>query len=207
MANNQQRLATPSVLMELREESQVVREGFGFLDEKRLLLAAEILRQLERYEQLQRQLLEASAGAQSSLKNAVARHGLEALQLAPVKRQDNARLQLQKQAMLGVTLTSLQLREDPEGGLDEPLFPSQALNHCSQQFKTLAMLGAELAAISGNLERLQEEYRRTERRARALEDVILPELSQELCDVENRLGELDQEEAVRVRLHHNKHQR
>ncbi|MBF0418470.1 MAG: hypothetical protein HQL86_09515, partial [Magnetococcales bacterium] len=54
--------------------------------------------------------------------------------------------------------------------------------------------------LSGNLQRLLTEYRRTERRARALEDVILPELDEAIHEMEIRLEELDQEEAIRVRL-------
>lgn len=43
---------THTAVLELKEERQVVREGYDFLDEKRLLLAAEILRQLRRYQEL-----------------------------------------------------------------------------------------------------------------------------------------------------------
>ena len=37
-----------STALELREERYLVREGYEFLDEKRMLLAAEILRGLAR---------------------------------------------------------------------------------------------------------------------------------------------------------------
>ena len=50
--------------------------------------------------------------------------------------------------------------------------------------------------------RLAAEYRRTERRARALEDVILPEIEGTLREVESHLEEVDQEEAIRTRLHY-----
>ena len=47
--------------------------------------------------------------------------------------------------------------------------------------------------------RLIEEYRRTERRARALENVLLPEIDHSLKFIEEQLDAVDQEEAVRVR--------
>jgi V/A-type H+-transporting ATPase subunit D len=56
-----------------------------------------------------------------------------------------------------------------------------------------------LAAQAGNLERLGREYRRTARRARALEDVLLPEINEAVADVSGRLEEIDREEAIRVR--------
>jgi V/A-type H+-transporting ATPase subunit D len=41
---------TRSAVLQLREEHDVVLEAYDFLDEKRLLLAAEVLRQLREYE-------------------------------------------------------------------------------------------------------------------------------------------------------------
>ena len=60
-------------------------------------------------------------------------------------------------------------------------------------------LAAALAAVSGNLERLSFEYRRSVRRARALQDVMLPELDRSIGDIESRLEELEQEDAVSMR--------
>jgi len=56
-----------------------------------------------------------------------------------------------------------------------------------------------VAATSGNLERLSFEYRRSVRRARALQDVMLPELDHTIYDIENRLEELEQEDAIWMR--------
>ena len=52
---------------------------------------------------------------------------------------------------------------------------------------------------AANLRRLIDEYRRTERRARALENVLLPEIDHSLRFIEEQLDAVDQEEAVRVR--------
>ena len=58
---------------------------------------------------------------------------------------------------------------------------------------------AALAAVSGNLERLSLEYRRSVRRARALQDVMLPELDRSISDIESRLEELEHEDAIWMR--------
>jgi V/A-type H+-transporting ATPase subunit D len=50
-----------------------------------------------------------------------------------------------------------------------------------------------------SLHRLIREYVRTERRARALENVVLPEIDESLRFIEEQLDAVDQEEAVRVR--------
>ncbi|GAB4296480.1 MAG: hypothetical protein Kow0096_13940 [Thiohalomonadaceae bacterium] len=199
----EQRIATPSVLMELREERQVVKDGYRFLDEKRLLLAAEILRQLEEYERLQRNYLQLQRAAAAALASAAARHGLQGLQVHPAMAMDAAPLQQQRRRFLGVQLLECSLVL-PEEATATAVDPSPEARHCAHLFRKLVQHSAPLAAISGNLERLLQEYRRTERRARALEDVLLPELEQALGEIVVRLEELDQEEAVRVRRDYGK---
>jgi V/A-type H+-transporting ATPase subunit D len=56
-----------------------------------------------------------------------------------------------------------------------------------------------LAAMAGNLERLHREYRRSVRRVRALQDVLLPEVDRTVGEIESRLEELEQDEALWVR--------
>jgi len=56
-----------------------------------------------------------------------------------------------------------------------------------------------VAAVSGNLERLSLEYRRSVRRARALQDVMLPELDHTIADIDGRLEEAEREDAIWMR--------
>lgn len=192
---------TQSVLLELREERAVVQEGYRFLDEKRLLLAAEILRQLEHYQRLQKTYLELHDHAGTALRRAVSRHGLEGLQVyPPVDHLAEAELSRETRTFLGVPLARGGLIGERPTRAASAVDPSPEARACSGLFRELVERGAELAAVTGNLERLLDEYQRTERRARALEDVLLPEVERQLKEVQTRLEDLDQEEAIRTRL-------
>ena len=202
MADGEAPIPTPSVLQSLREERQVVQEGYRFLDEKRLLLAAEVLRQLERYRRLQREYEELHAEAARALQEAVARHGFDGLQVYPSGADlEAATLPTETRKVLGVKVTESRLQA-PLHAPPRAVDPSPEARECRRLFKELVERSAPLAALTGNLERLLDEYRRTERRARALEDVLLPEIAQQLLEVATRLEEIDQEEAVRTRLNH-----
>jgi V/A-type H+-transporting ATPase subunit D len=63
----------------------------------------------------------------------------------------------------------------------------------------LLPLLVELAALSGDLARLHAEYKRTVRRVRALQDVLLPEIEHTLLEIETSLEELEQDEAAVLR--------
>lgn len=185
---------TRSALLESRDERVVMREGYRFLDEKRLLLASEIIRQYTRYRALHTDFLECHDQSVAALVQSVSRHGLHALQVAPVEALTDARIHRQERVFFGVALI-----DTPT--IDPPLVSEENNpDPCAQAFTAQMALSVELAALSGNLNRLLIEYQRTERRARALEDVILPELDGAIHEMEIRLEELEQEEAVRVRL-------
>jgi V/A-type H+/Na+-transporting ATPase subunit D len=74
---------THSAFLELKEERSGMREGYRFLDEKRLILAAEILAELGRYEREMTAFRNDYREAAKALQGAVARHGLEGLAVYP----------------------------------------------------------------------------------------------------------------------------
>lgn len=192
---------THAALMELKAERLVVREAYDFLDEKRLLLAAELLRQLQHYQRLLTELEEKTHGARQRLGAAVKRHGLEGLAVFPAPSLEVAAIEKSRRNLMGVTLveTALQVDESPSTSVEVPGNPSLEAQQCHDTFRDLIHLGAELAGVSGNLYRLFAEYRRTERRARALENILLPEIEGTLGRMSAYLEEIDLEDAIRAR--------
>ena len=175
-----------------------MHEGYVFLDEKCLLLAGEILRQLALHAQLQRAADAAQQAALVALQAAVARHGLQGLQVYPAASLDDGPLMLQSSSLMGVRLQ--QGRWPAAAGAAAPAVDaSPEAEACRQAFAAVLAASTPLAAVAGNLERLSAEYRRSVRRARALQDVMLPELDRALVDIEGRLEELEQEDAVWMR--------
>jgi len=193
---------TRAAVLELKEEHQVVREGYDFLDEKRLLLAAETLRQLERYEDLMREFHNAHREAARAFAGAVEIHGLSGVQVYPAQSLEHARVQKASHSFLGVRLVESSLEISRAEVARPAVSPSAEAERCRRAFTELLERAAVIAGVVGNLQRLVAEYRHTERRARALEDVILPEIRETLHDMESHLEEVDQEEAIRTRRHH-----
>jgi V/A-type H+-transporting ATPase subunit D len=99
---------------------------------------------------------------------------------------------------MGVRLQDAEL-EVAEATAAEAVNRSPEAEACRRAFAAVLAAAAPLAAVSGNLERLSLEYRRAVRRARALQDVMLPELDRSIYDIENRLEELEQEDAIWMR--------
>jgi V/A-type H+-transporting ATPase subunit D len=190
---------TQSALLELKEERVGMQEGYRFLDEKRLVLASEILAELGRYEAEMAEFRIAYERAAAALRAAVGRHGLEELTLYPPAPPLDGRMRLDARSVLGVTVYDLSCEVDePEPPLDTVVASPEAAR-CREAFRALVPRAAHLAALAGNLARLRADYARTARRARALEDVLLPEIDEALGGIQSALEELEREEAVRAR--------
>jgi V/A-type H+-transporting ATPase subunit D len=191
---------TRAAVLELKAERVVVEEAYDFLDEKRLLLAAELLAQLARYQQLLAELEEKTAQAHQSLVAAIKRHGLQGLSVYPATT-DIYTVENSKRNLMGVTLldTRISASQHETGKQATPSNPTVDARQCQAAFQELLGLSAELAGVSGNLYRLSAEYRQTERRARALENVILPDIESSLGRMSAYLEEMDLEDAIRAR--------
>lgn len=183
---------TRSLAIQLGDERRTMREGYAFLDEKCLLLAGRMLAEVRRWQALLRELAPLQAQARAQLVGALARHGLNGLQTyaATATRQP---VVAERNDLLGVTLLAAHLAGTPPAA-PPAVNPSPEAEACRRAWATLLAKLVEMAAISGNLARLLNEYRRTVRRVRALQDVLLPEIERSLRDIETSLEELEQDE-------------
>jgi V/A-type H+-transporting ATPase subunit D len=184
---------TRSLAIALADERRTMREGYAFLDEKCLLLAGEMLREVRRYRALVEELVPLRARADQALAAALLRHGLHGLQLYPAPPGTQP-LRVERRALLGVAMIDARLAGEP-GEAAPAVNASPEAAACGTAFTLLAVQLVEMAGVSSNLARLHAEYRKTVRRVRALQDVLLPEIEQTLHDVEASLEELEQDEA------------
>ncbi len=190
--------ATRGVLLELKEERRLMQESYAFLDEKRILLATEILQQLRRYQGLLSDF-EATYGAAARAQHAaVRRHGLQGLLVYPAAYIEADALTISSRNFLGLSLSEAHLALD-ERPLPPAVRPSPEANVCREQARALLARAPELAATAHNIAVLSAEYTRTERRARALENILLPDIEANLMTIEEQLEAVEQEEALRVR--------
>ena len=191
---------TRSAYLELREERVGMEEGYHFLDEKRMVLAAEMLNELRRYETAIQTFQQAYQRAASLLKNAIGRHGLNGLEIYPVKKNIWSDISKKSQSVLGLVVNEFNIKENVTDSEQHAINYSPEAELTRKAFTSLISMMVELSGMRSNLFRLQDEYQRTSRRARALEDVILPEIDEALSHIDATLEEMDKEEIVRIRF-------
>ena len=193
------RTASRAALLALRRDRRIVEEGHRFLDERRIALAHELLRRSRSYAAHRVAFLRRHEQARATFAQAVGRHGLEGLQACPPWRLEPATFERQQVPFLGVTLVAsaaLPLRATADPAAEWATSEAAA---CAAAFQALAQDAAALAGEVASLLRLMSEYQRTERRVRAIENIVLPEVRADERRFEAVLEELDQEEILRSR--------
>jgi V/A-type H+-transporting ATPase subunit D len=188
---------TRASALELADERRLMQQGYEFLDEKRVLLATEMLRQLAEYQRLADALTLERANASRLLAAAVERHGLDNLQVYPVPPEPPKIAEKERTVFLGVPLFAA-ISVTPAPASPKALDPSPEAIACREAFERLLDLTAKLGMHAGNLHRLAREYRRTDRRAKALENVLLPEVEDAIKRVDEQLDTIDREEVLRA---------
>jgi len=194
-----ERSASRAALLALRRDRRVVEEGHHFLDERRTALAHELLRRARAYAAHRAAFVQREAQARAALGDAVGRHGLEGLQAHRPWPLEPPALRRAQAPFLGlslVTALALPLRASP--GAAAVLATSEAAA-CAAAWRAVAENAAGLAGEVASLLRLVGEYRKTERRVRALENIVLPEARADERRIEGTLEEVDQEEVLRSR--------
>lgn len=195
-------LVSRAALLEVRREREVIAEGYAFLDEKRTQIAQEILRRLDDYESVQARIDELFNRAFEHLAIALEAHGLAGLNAHPSTDMHADAVDPGIYSFLGTRIArepAMKLTPaDEENGANAPWrtgFGTEA----GRAFAEILVLLPRLATERANLERLGDDFTRTHRRAKALEDVLLPEMKALEQTMEEGLDANDLEEASRIR--------
>ncbi|MGO9991486.1 MAG: V-type ATP synthase subunit D [Steroidobacteraceae bacterium] len=193
--------ATRIALLELKDEQKLVQEGYTLLDEKRILLATEIQRQLARLVALRRECAALESEMRSRTIAAVSRHGLDELSVYPPLSLAEDRLSIRRSRLLGLELLAahLEISAQLQQSREQPVNPTPEARACAKAHRDWLVRAVELAACGVNLRRLVRDYVRTERRAKAIENILIPDIESSLKLIDGQLESMDQEEVARLR--------
>ena len=194
-----QPVATRIAQLEIKDEQRLVKEGYELLDEKRIRLVAEIRAQLRRLRRWHAEVRTAQEAARSAFMAALNRHGMDELSAYPALSADEGDLKFGRARLFGLELLEVQWHASATRVTELPVNPSPEARDCARDYRALLEPLLMIAVCSLNLRRLMREYVRTERRARAIENVLLPEIEWSLKFIDEQLEILDQEEITRVR--------
>lgn len=196
MANNV--VPTKGNLISTKKSLELASVGYDLLDRKRNILIREMMSLIDRASSIQEEIDTIYSRAYLALQKANILTGrCDALaQTVPV---DNG-LTVDYRSVMGVELPTVSLEED---SLELPfgLYSSQsALDEAYIEFREVKRLTAVLAEVENSAYRLADAIKRTQKRANALKNIVIPRFTDTVKTITESLDEKEREEFSRLKV-------
>lgn len=191
---------TRSNLLHMKQELQFSREGFEILDQKREVLAKELIRMAHDAEQLQDKMDKLMDEAYRALTEARLMMGREHLEWAALAVNKTVDVQLKYRGVMGIALPLIEARGGPPEMSYSLGDTTAALDEASASFREVLNNIPELSRLVTSVWRLAIELRKTQRRVNALQYIFIPDYEETIVFIQNMLEERDREEIFRLKL-------
>lgn len=191
---------TKGNLMAAKKSLELSSTGYELLDRKRNILIREMMSMIDAASQLQAEINSTYTTAYEALQKANTTLGIcdELAQTVPV---DDS-LQLSFRSVMGVELPTVTLgSEDEANRLSYGLNSSNSmLDEAFLRFQQVKTLTARLAEVENSVYRLADAIKRTQKRANALKNILIPKFEEEVKFISDALDEKEREEFARLKV-------
>jgi V/A-type H+-transporting ATPase subunit D len=193
--------ATKSNLIRLRDELSFAREGKNLLTQKREVLVSELLRLHEDARKVREELDDLLARAYEAFAEATMLEGFDALARLSLGAPPGPQIKIHERSVMGVIVPIIEAPPErqwrPTYGLAGA---SVAADRASELFQEVADKLFEVAEIETAIYRLAVETRKTLRRERALENLLIPQYAATVKFIQENLEEREREGFYQMKL-------
>lgn len=189
---------TKGNLINTKKSLDLAKVGFELLDRKRNIIVREMMALIDRAASIQSQIDGCYADAYLALQKANVAHGVcdDIARSVPVENG----LSLNTRSVMGVEIPIVTLDAQPVelnyGFLDTSLLVDEAYI----KFDRVKKLTAELAEVENSVYRLATAVNKTQKRANALKNIIIPRLTSTVKYITDALEEKEREEFSRLKV-------
>ena len=191
-------IPSKTALLERREELHLVSEGKSVLEERRDILARELLELIKQTEALADVYEQKHVAAWQALQYAILRYGsngLMGIEVSEALPDPNWRMSNRVGVPWLEPTTPL---EAPAPQLSDGWYHLPELRRVMAAFHELQLAAFRLAAAENNLRRMSQAFRSVQQRVNALEHIILPETRQAIKFIEEGLEQIEREQMAGV---------
>lgn len=191
---------TKGNLLATKKSLQLSRTGFELLDRKRNILIREMMQLIDHANSIQSKIDDAYTAAYAALQTANITLGI-CKELAATVPLDNG-LNVAYRSVMGVEIPMVELeKSDDVEPVPFGLHKSNtALDIAYQQFQKVKELTAELTEVENSVYRLADAIKKTQKRANALKNIMIPRFTATVKFITEALEEKDREEFSRMKV-------
>ena len=191
---------TRSNLIRVRQDLRFAQEGYEILDQKRMVLAKELVRLAGDAEALEDEIGRLTAGAYQALEQARLAMGSERVEWAALAVNKTVDVQLKYRGVMGIALPLIDASGKPPEMSYSLSDTTAALDEASALFRGVLSRLPELSRLVTSVWRLAIELRKTQRRVNALQYIFIPDYTETISFIQSSLEERDRAEIFRLKL-------
>lgn len=191
--------ATKGNLMSSQRSLQLAKTGFELMDKKRNILIREMMLLVNKANAIQEQIDAVFSEAYQALQAAnvsagVVEHIAEAVPI------DNS-VRILMRSVMGVEVPVVSGKDEDSSHVPYSLFETSAtFDEAYVNFKKVKQLCRELAEVENSVYRLAIAIKKTQRRANALKNIVIPRLETTIKFISESLEEKEREEFSRLKV-------
>ena len=191
--------ATKGNLMSTKKTLALAKMGYELLDKKRNILIREMMTLIDRANEIQGKIDNAYSAAYFALQSANILSGFcdEISQTIPIER----RLKLSYRSVMGVEIPIVSMQGDMTPELHYGLFRTNSpLDDAYIKFNEVKVLTTEMAEVENSVYRLADSIKKTQKRANALKNIMIPRFTAAVKYITDALEEKEREEFSRLKV-------
>lgn len=196
---SQATVPTKGNLIAVKKSLSLALVGYDLMDKKRNILVRELMALIEKSKEIQATIDDAFAAAYRALERANITLGFceEISKTIPI----DTSLELDSRSIMGVEIPILRIDKPAERRLCYGLGNTNArLDEAVALFTKAKELTVELAEIENSVYRLTVAIKKTQKRANALKNIMIPRFEEEVKFISDALDEKDREEFSRLKV-------
>lgn len=191
---------TKGNLIATKKSLELAKVGYDLLDKKRNILIQEMMALVNEAEDVQSKIDETYSKAYLALQKANITLGIcdEISSAVP----EETSLQLSYRSVMGVEIPIVSVNED----FDEPKIPfglymsNSALDEAHLAFDAVKRLTTRLAEVENSVYRLADSIKKTQKRANALKNIMIPRFESTVKFISDAIDEKEREDFSRLKV-------
>ena len=189
---------TKGNLINTKKSLDLAKVGFELLDRKRNIIVREMMLLIDRAADIQSKIDTCYAEAYQALQRANVANGIceDIAQSVPVENG----LSLSSRSVMGVEIPLVSLDAEPVELSYGFMDTSALVDEAYIKFDQVKKLTAELAEVENSVYRLATAVNKTQKRANALKNIILPRLTSTVKYITDSLEEKEREDFSRLKV-------
>lgn len=189
---------TKGNLLATKKSLSLARTGFELMDRKRNILIREMMALIERANEIQDKIDSTYEEAYAALQMASVTLGMCDKIAETVPYDDN--LNVAYRSVMGVEIPMVSLERTPPSLSYGIMETNSLMDNAYLKFREVKYLTAELAEVENSVYRLADNVKKTQKRANALKNIMIPRFEETVKFITDALEEKDREEFSRLKV-------